>query len=255
MKAVRILPYCGSGALHALGLGAAMGLLDPHLERSSAVSTVVLGSVPMAFHVESPLESRQEKVASQHPSLPHASDSSSSRPDPSSSKPLKKPSQKSQGFSAPSNRSPQETHDPQEGADDKNARGAQDALHGHEEQSGTQSEEQANAHQGRQQRGGHGQRQNLATGSSSSVAAVPFYAPSPSYPVEARRQKWEGQVKVRLVVDPQGQVLKALLLQSSSHPLLDASALKTLKTWRFPRHRGGCTEHSYTVPITFSLEE
>lgn len=83
----------------------------------------------------------------------------------------------------------------------------------------------------------------------------PVYSPKPSYPLLARRKKWEGRASIRLMVDPEGRVCETHLVSSSSHDILDQTALKVLKEWRFPKACQSCVSRSYTVPISFSLKE
>lgn len=81
------------------------------------------------------------------------------------------------------------------------------------------------------------------------------YAPKPSYPLIARRKKWEGRVSVRLFVDQDGGVYETHLVSSSSHEILDEAVLKALKKWRFPKVCGSCEPRSYTVPVSFFLKD
>lgn len=83
----------------------------------------------------------------------------------------------------------------------------------------------------------------------------PVYAPKPTYPLIARRKKWEGKASVRLLVDQNGRVYEAHLVSSSSHEILDQAALKALKEWRFPKACQSCEPRFYTVPVSFFLKD
>lgn len=54
----------------------------------------------------------------------------------------------------------------------------------------------------------------------------------PSYPALARRNRWEGNVLLRLFIDANGAVTKVEVVRSSGHPILDAEAAATVRTWR-----------------------
>jgi protein TonB len=57
--------------------------------------------------------------------------------------------------------------------------------------------------------------------------------PSPKYPVEARRNHWEGTVRLRVVITPDGLVKEIGVARSSGFDSLDESALDTVRKWRF----------------------
>ena len=82
------------------------------------------------------------------------------------------------------------------------------------------------------------------------------YQPSPVYPPSARARGWDGTVMVRLQIDLAGQVTSAEVLRSSGHPMLDAAAITTIRTWRcVPRTRGGQPVASTeTISIHFRLQ-
>ncbi|MDY0242670.1 MAG: energy transducer TonB [Rhodospirillaceae bacterium] len=80
--------------------------------------------------------------------------------------------------------------------------------------------------------------------------------PSPPYPMSARRKAQQGQVVVRLTVQPSGLVDKAELVESSGVAALDRAALDTLRLWRLqPALRAGAPIASrIEIPIKFVLE-
>lgn len=77
----------------------------------------------------------------------------------------------------------------------------------------------------------------------------------PSYPETARRSGWEGRAVVRVEVSADGQPLSVTLVKSSGYGVLDQSALRAVKNWRFqPRTVGGVTmTGTVDVPVNFSL--
>jgi protein TonB len=74
--------------------------------------------------------------------------------------------------------------------------------------------------------------------------------PPPEYPIEARRRHFAGKGVFQLTVsEDTGEVVSVTVLTSTGYPMLDHSATKALKRWKFrPR-----TLSSVTVPITFSI--
>ena len=57
--------------------------------------------------------------------------------------------------------------------------------------------------------------------------------PAPPYPVAARRNGWEGTIRIRVEVRANGTVERVALMASSGHDVLDEAALKTVARWRF----------------------
>lgn len=83
-----------------------------------------------------------------------------------------------------------------------------------------------------------------------SVKALAIYAPRPEYPYEARRQHVTGSGLVLLVIDPPtGGVTDARIVQSTGSSVLDNSAVRALRGWRFKS--GAVTK--VQVPITYTL--
>jgi len=77
----------------------------------------------------------------------------------------------------------------------------------------------------------------------------------PEYPPAAVAQRLEGTVLLRLWIDATGQVQRVELASSSGHPLLDAAAVKAVRTWRGSPaerdHHPVATEE--LLPIRFRL--
>ena len=91
------------------------------------------------------------------------------------------------------------------------------------------------------------------------VTAVPHYhlIPKPSYPSRSRELGEEGIVIVAVLVSKDGTVLQVYVTESSGYPLLDGSALTTVKEkWHFkPGLRRGHAISSWVrVPIKFSIK-
>jgi protein TonB len=77
----------------------------------------------------------------------------------------------------------------------------------------------------------------------------------PSYPENARRNGWEGRVLVRVEVSADGRPISTAIAKSSGYGVLDQSALRAVKSWRFqPRTVAGIpTAGSVEVPVNFAL--
>lgn len=75
----------------------------------------------------------------------------------------------------------------------------------------------------------------------------------PPYPEQARAQRLEGVVLLRVSVDTSGRVTDASVHQGSGHAILDRAALEAVRTWRFTPARQGDRVISATVelPIRF----
>lgn len=90
------------------------------------------------------------------------------------------------------------------------------------------------------------------------IMATPRYNqnPPPAYPRSARKRGNEGTVVLEVFVTPDGHVGDLKILQSSSHPLLDKSALKAVKGWLFdPGRRGDRAVAMWVqVPVKFQLQ-
>jgi TonB family protein len=86
--------------------------------------------------------------------------------------------------------------------------------------------------------------------SPSAGKAVTTYAPRPQYPQEARSHSIAGSGVCVVSVDPaSGSVTKASMAQSTGSPLLDKSALSTVRTWKF---KPG-TVSKVSIPVEFTM--
>jgi protein TonB len=91
------------------------------------------------------------------------------------------------------------------------------------------------------------------------TSAEPRYRsnPLPEYPYLARQRHWEGLVWLLVSVSAEGRVDDLQVAESSGYGVLDKSAMKTVRRWRFsPAKRGGLpVESMVKVPVRFRLEE
>ena len=87
--------------------------------------------------------------------------------------------------------------------------------------------------------------------------ARPRYAdnPKPLYPQEARNKGYEGEVLLRVQVLSNGRVGEIEVRRSSGHEILDRSAIKTVKQWRFiPAKKGETPVPVWVnIPVAFQL--
>lgn len=87
--------------------------------------------------------------------------------------------------------------------------------------------------------------------------SVPRYDinPPPKYPQAARRRHYQGTVLLDVRVTPQGRAAEVKVIQSSGYPILDESALSTVRQWRFTPARRGMQpiEMWVEVPVRFAL--
>ena len=80
-------------------------------------------------------------------------------------------------------------------------------------------------------------------------------AKPPAYPLEARRRRQQGTVKLAVLVGPDGRVADIQLAGSSGSDLLDRAALNAVKHWRWtPQKKAGApVAVRGTVTIPFVL--
>ena len=81
--------------------------------------------------------------------------------------------------------------------------------------------------------------------------------PRPPYPLAAVRQGAQGRVMLWAEVLPDGRAGRVRLEKSSGNALLDASAMNTVRSWRFTpaRKDGVLTSQAVLIPIDFSLQD
>ncbi|MEO6800330.1 MAG: TonB family protein [Rhodanobacter sp.] len=99
----------------------------------------------------------------------------------------------------------------------------------------------------------------LTTVAPAPVEASLAYRANPlQYPIAALRQRLQGTVVLRVLVDEAGKPLQVSLVQGSGHAILDRSAREqVLARWRFqPASMNGHAVRAWaTVPVTFALRE
>lgn len=92
----------------------------------------------------------------------------------------------------------------------------------------------------------------------SASKAAPLYAinPAPSYPTNALRYGWEGEVRLKVTVNRSGNVDRIEIEQSSDYHVLDQAALNTVRYWQFEPARIGdtSTEGTVSIPIRFRIK-
>ncbi|MFH0789764.1 MAG: energy transducer TonB, partial [Pseudomonadota bacterium] len=78
----------------------------------------------------------------------------------------------------------------------------------------------------------------------------------PYYPATAREQGWQGTARLKVLILKNGSVGSLEIEQSSGFSILDQSALKGVKEWKFyPGQKDGQpTEMWVRIPVTFRLE-
>lgn len=132
------------------------------------------------------------------------------------------------------------------------------------DQAEAESGDTRTARLGADQQGGSGRAHSLDTGGHGGgghgVNAQPDYSlnPKPPYPLFARRMGVQGLVLLRVLVRANGSVALVELANSSGSPLLDSSAIHTVRDrWRFiPAQQNGSPVDSWTeVPIRFVLTD
>lgn len=81
--------------------------------------------------------------------------------------------------------------------------------------------------------------------------------PSPLYPRTARRKGWEGTVFLKVLVNPNGTPEKIVVAKSSGYPMLDDSAMETVRKWKFSPAGTGLLKFAswITIPVQFTLIE
>jgi periplasmic protein TonB len=80
--------------------------------------------------------------------------------------------------------------------------------------------------------------------------------PPPPYPSLALKRQWQGEVRLRVLIDEQGQVIEAQVENSSGYKVLDQSALEAVHAWKFhPAQQGNeKIRQEASIPIRFELK-
>ena len=103
-------------------------------------------------------------------------------------------------------------------------------------------------------------RQTAASGVTPAFSnAYPLYKenPPPGYPAMARRQGYEGVVFVQAEILADGRVGKAVVSKSSGYAILDQTAVKAVRAWKFePAKKSGIPCKTWAeLPIKFVLND
>jgi TonB family protein len=77
------------------------------------------------------------------------------------------------------------------------------------------------------------------------------YSPPPKYPIQARREGFEGDGLLPLDIEATtGKVKKVAVLKSTGHTILDNAGAQAFRQWRFPSGPA----RSVKIPLDFKLE-
>ena len=136
------------------------------------------------------------------------------------------------------------------------ARGLQPAPQGQEATTAPYPATEAQTMSPRAEDGSPGIRHTDSRGDSPQATLWNGGNPKPPYPDLARRQGYEGTVRLTVEVLASGCVGEITIKKSSGYEILDQSALMTVKKWRFTpaRFAGIPVRSTVVVPITFCLK-
>jgi len=78
----------------------------------------------------------------------------------------------------------------------------------------------------------------------------------PTYPAHAIARRVEGTVLLRIQISADGNVGHLEVLASSGHPILDAAAVRAVRSWRFAPavNSGRAVAATVRLPVRFSLD-
>ncbi len=87
--------------------------------------------------------------------------------------------------------------------------------------------------------------------------SIQAYNDPPEYPEEARRKRWQGTVKLQMIVNAAGHVQDVKVVQSSGYALLDESAVRKFSTYVLSPYRenGVAMDVQITTPVVFQLRD
>lgn len=85
---------------------------------------------------------------------------------------------------------------------------------------------------------------------------VPLKTPPPRYPEQLRQDGTSGIVAVSIVIDEEGNVIKATVAKST-HPEFDKPAVDAVERWKFKpaKKDGNAVKVKVTVPLRFTAEQ
>ena len=86
---------------------------------------------------------------------------------------------------------------------------------------------------------------------------IPLVRIPPQYPMRAKRLKIEGYVTVQFIIDEEGRVEHAQVLQASPEGVFESAALRAIKRWKFkPKSENGVAlKQGATQTIEFKLDQ
>ena len=88
------------------------------------------------------------------------------------------------------------------------------------------------------------------------AALMEFLSENTTYPEQAEKEGIQGRVVCKFTIDEDGSVSDIRVVESA-HPLLDSAAVKVISImpkWNPMKTNGETNEMTYTLPITFRLE-
>ncbi len=85
-------------------------------------------------------------------------------------------------------------------------------------------------------------------------APVPVYTPPPMYPEKARRRRVETKLTVKMVINADGTVAKANIVNGEHLEIFSSAALRAVKKWRFKpaRLKGKAVAVIVSLPLEFT---
>ena len=87
-------------------------------------------------------------------------------------------------------------------------------------------------------------------------AMIQFISSNIKYPADAKKQKVDGRVLVKFVVEKDGSITEVKVIKPA-FPSLDAEAIRVVKAmpkWKPGYQRGQAVRVQFTMPINFSLK-
>ncbi len=94
-------------------------------------------------------------------------------------------------------------------------------------------------------------------GGAATAGGTRFRNPAPPYPYAAIQQRQEGLVMLEAVIDQAGRPVSIEVVEGSGFPLLDQSALHTVRRWKFDAAHIGFlpVQSRIVIPVRFVLTE
>lgn len=108
---------------------------------------------------------------------------------------------------------------------------------------------------------GEGRGTGFGTGKGMDIAVQPpkiIRHRTPRYPSVAKRNGVEGVTQIKILIDSKGNVENVIIAKSSGSKLLDNSAIKAVKKWKFipAKNKDGHVIRCYaSMPIVFRIKK